>query len=125
VPVSGYYEWVGAGFHKEPYYIHATENPVLMLAGLFEPGAGEREGSFSILTTASAGSVQNLHDRMPLCLPAHALSRWLTCNAEEAIQLARALPLAELAFHRVPRAVGNVRNQGSVLIAPVDDLFGS
>jgi putative SOS response-associated peptidase YedK len=37
VPVSRYYEWVGAGFHKEPYFIHAKENPVLMLAGLFEP----------------------------------------------------------------------------------------
>jgi putative SOS response-associated peptidase YedK len=121
VPVSGYFEWVGAGVAKTPFFVYASSSPILMLGGIYErwesPGAAAID-SFSIVTTTATGAIASMHDRMPIILPPAALGTWLHPNAEFAAARILAFPPPPLAFHPVSKAVGNVRNQGPQLIAP-------
>lgn len=123
VPASGYYEWPGEGAHKQPYYIHPTQAPVLMFGALWErwtPPLGPPIDSFSIVTLPSAGNIEGLHDRMPLILPPELLHDWIHGTAAQATEIAHAAPMPALAFHKVDRAVGNVRNQGERLIHAIE-----
>lgn len=83
IPVSGFYEWEGS---KEARVPHAIFGPlkVLPLAGLYswwrDPAAPEGEGwqmTTTILTRASAGVMESLHDRMPVFLDDEILHVWL------------------------------------------------
>jgi len=119
VPASGYYEWPGEGKAKQPYFIHAAEAPVLLFAGLWEPGRGDAAPTYSIVTRDADGPVAGLHDRMPLMLPRDLARGWVEGSADDAAAIAYAAPLPDLAWHAVGKAVGNVRNQGRQLIEPI------
>lgn len=123
VPASGYYEWPGEGKAKQPYYIRDSRSPILMFAGIWErwsPAGAEPVDTYSIITMDAAGPIAQLHDRMPLMLPPELLKPWLDATANEAMNIAQAAPLPDLHWHAVGKAVGNVRNQGEQLIAPID-----
>ncbi len=124
VPASGYYEWqtLADGKSKQPYFVHAADAPVLMFAGLWDRWRapdGHVVDSYSIVTQPARGATIDLHDRMPLVLPRERLHDWLYCDAQQAVALAQAVEPPPLAFHPVGKAVGNVRNQGPSLIAPL------
>ncbi|MDZ4814087.1 MAG: SOS response-associated peptidase [Pseudomonadota bacterium] len=121
VPASGYYEWrvLADGKTKQPYFVHAADAPVLMFAGLWDRWQGaatEAIQSYSIVTMPAAGVIAEIHDRMPLILPSSLLRDWIYGSADDAAGIALAAPVPLLAFHAVPNAVGNVRNQGPGLI---------
>jgi putative SOS response-associated peptidase YedK len=125
VPASGYFEWPGEGKQKQPYYIHATDAPVLMFGGLWErwsPKDGEAIETYSIVTMDAAGDLARLHDRMPLILPPDLHRDWIEGDGEQAAAIAQAAPVPALTWYAVGKAVGNVRNQGPQLIEPVDPL---
>lgn len=121
VPSSGYYEWqvLADGKTKQPWFIHAADAPILMFAGLWDRWRGPdgEIDSYAILTQPAEGAVTAVHDRMPLSLPPALLADWLHGSPEDAAAIAHSAPVAEVAFHRVARAVGNARNQGPGLIA--------
>lgn len=83
IPVTGFYEWTGPKTARTPHAIFGPA-PVLPLAGLYswwhEPDAGDDEGwhlTATILTRASAGVMEPLHDRMPVFLSDEMLGDWL------------------------------------------------
>lgn len=134
VPANGYYEWQAppagapARARKQPFYITPADGSVLAFAGLWEfwrSPVGEPLVSTSIITTDSVGDLVNIHDRMPLILPASDWARWLDpafdsadvspLLAPPAIDLVGALELRP-----VGPAVGNVRNDDPSLIRRVD-----
>ncbi len=119
VPSSGYYEWQQlSGKHKQAWYIRNAEAPLLMFAGLWDHWRGpdgEIE-SYSIITRSAAGPISTVHDRMPLILPPSMLGDWL---GGDPLAVADAAPLPDLRFHPVAPAVGNVRQQGEGLVAPI------
>ena len=122
VPASGYYEWPGEGGRKQPYYIHDADAPVVMFAGLWErwsPKDAEALETYSIVTMDAAGEIAKLHDRMPLMLPPDLHRAWIEGDGEQAAAVAQAVPLPNLSWHPVGKAVGNVRNQGAQLIEPL------
>lgn len=121
VPASGYYEWPGEGAAKQPYFINASTGPLLMFAGLWEPGRDDRPATYSIVTRDADGQVSSLHDRMPLMLPPALLRGWIEGGPDEAAAIAHSTPVPDLAWHAVGKAVGNVRNQGRQLIEPTKD----
>lgn len=118
IPARGYYEWRTEQGAKQPYFIHAPEDPgLLVFAGLWEL----REGQYSctILTRESAGVLSQLHSRMPVMLsPGDALS-WLTEGTGATERLGESRVHLNVQFHAVDRAVGNPRSQGEALIRPV------
>lgn len=90
VPASGWFEWrklpesSGAGrkVAKQAYYMTPPDGSVLAFAGLWEywKPADDPEAavvSVTIVTTASVGPLQDIHERMPLVVPAAEWADWL------------------------------------------------
>ncbi|MFD5600809.1 SOS response-associated peptidase [Leucobacter sp. NPDC058333] len=83
IPVSGFYEWTGPKSKRTPHAIFGPA-PIIPMAGLYswwhEPDAGDDEGwhlTATILTRASAGVMEPLHDRMPVFMSDELLQDWL------------------------------------------------
>lgn len=122
VPASGYYEWRPVAGGKQPYWIHPADGAVLMFAGVWEQWRrpdGEWLPSFAVLTRPAEGPLAELHDRTPLCLTPVQLQPWLSGEPADAAAIVADGARPALAWHAVGRAVGNVRNDGPQLIAPV------
>jgi putative SOS response-associated peptidase YedK len=80
IPVSGFYEWQGAGRSKTPWYITAPNGAPISLAGLWDRWRapdGSWVRSAAILTTDANDSLRPLHHRMPVVLGRSAVERWL------------------------------------------------
>lgn len=134
VPASGYYEWKTEDGVKTPYFIHPADGAPLMFAGLYEwwkdPSKAEDDPSkwllsFTIMTRAAVGELGSIHERMPLFIDADYADVWLDPTTENVGDLLDATIDAApqivdgLSMREVGREVGNVRNNGPELIAPV------
>lgn len=72
IPVSGFYEW-----HRgQPFYITLPADKIMVLAGVFTENTGG-EKFCSVVTTDSAGTLKNIHHRMPLILYQENIDKWL------------------------------------------------
>ncbi|BCJ60427.1 SOS response-associated peptidase [Micromonospora endophytica] len=125
IPADGWYEWVRRPDGRQPYYLTPQDGSVLAFAGIWSVWEGP-EGALltcSVLTTAALGELAEVHDRMPLLLPAPRWETWLGASADPA-ELLTPPPLEWLAgmeVRPVGRAVGDVRNDGPQLIARVPE----
>ena len=129
VVADGFFEWQkGPGGARIPHYFERTDGAPLALAGLWEPPAA-RDGedgpptpTCTIVTTADGPDMEGIHDRMPVILERDALARWLEptgADREELESLLHPAPAGTLNHYPVDRRVGNVRNDGPDIIAPV------
>ena len=135
VVADGFYEWAqGSGGTKQPHYFTRADGSPLALAGLWEQWWGGRDGgtagsdgpplrTCTVITTSAGPDMEGIHDRTPVVLEADALDEWLDPGNRDRPELESLLgPGSGNAGHRpVGRAVGNVRNDGPELIAPLDD----
>jgi putative SOS response-associated peptidase YedK len=114
IPASGFYEWTGVPKHRVPHAITVEARPIVAFAGLWErwkDDSGRRLETYTILTTAANAFVAPMHDRMPVILGENDVDAWLTAPAEEAAQLLRPYPDAELREREVSRAINDPRNE--------------
>jgi len=123
VPADGYYEWQQDGTRKQPWFLSARDGAPLAMAGLYEiwaPAEGERLWTCTVLTTAAADELGQIHDRTPLLVPRGDWDRWLDPAVEDPGEdlLVPGTP-GVLDAWPVGAAVGNVRNDGPDLAAPV------
>ena len=106
----------------------------MAMAGLcFDTPKGQ-SAQFVIMTTDADGSLQDLHHRCPLVLPASHWSVWLTGNAEQAKSCLVPPSAHYFNAYRVHPDVGNIKNDNAGLVAPYSeakpasppqaDLFG-
>jgi putative SOS response-associated peptidase YedK len=131
LPADGFFEWHRdpAGHRpKQPYFLHAESDDVLAFAGLYElwrnPDAEDGDPhrrllSTTILTRPAADTVGEIHDRMPVVLPADQLDTWLdpTLQAPRDVRdLLAAIPDPHLVPRPVATKVNNVRNNGPELL---------
>ncbi|WP_291478383.1 SOS response-associated peptidase [Corynebacterium sp.] len=125
--MDGWYEWKD----RQPHYVDAPSGP-LVAAGLCRPsdGDGGARLTATMVTTASAGPVDWLHDRMPLLLGAggtggtgaaggeEALA-WLDGSDDDRRALAASVPgdrvLGVLRTREADRRVGSVAVNGPEL----------
>jgi len=80
IPADGFYEWVRTQDGKQPHYIHFTDGRPFAFAGLWErwsKGGGELLDTCTIITTTPNTLIGELHDRMPVILPADHYTEWL------------------------------------------------
>jgi len=130
VAAVGWFEWV-EDFEdpkeKQPYYIRRKDSEPLWftaLAQMDRTGLTELDGDgFVIITANSDEGVVDIHDRRPVVLEADLAREWIEPNlplerAEEIVG-DLALPVEAFEWFAVDRAVGNVRNEGPELIAPI------
>ena len=79
--------------------------------------------SCTIVTTSANATMEPVHNRMPVMLPATAWPEWLdpgNNNVESLQRLLVPAPNDLLTMHKVSTAVNNVRNRGSELVEPID-----
>jgi putative SOS response-associated peptidase YedK len=126
VPADGWYEWQRRDGARQAYFLTARNGSVLALAGLWSRWGDHGLLTFSVVTTAAAGDLAAVHDRMPLVLAPDDWDRWLTGAATgAAASLLRTPPagvLGALEVRPVGPDVGNVRNDGPDLVARVDPV---
>lgn len=122
-PVDGWFEWVNeGGSKKQPYYIRRRDGQPSFCASIGQFSGGEHDG-FVIITADAQGGMVDVHDRRPVVLSPELAREWVdpATSKEQAEQLA--LNLGEqpevFEWYRVSTAVGNVRNQGTDLILPL------
>jgi putative SOS response-associated peptidase YedK len=137
IPADGWYEWQRGEDHKQPYYTHYTDGRSLALAGLWEywKPKDDPEGQYpdglvtaAVLTAAAVGPLRQVHDRMPLVLPAEAWDAWLNpdVDAKDDAVAALLVPpseelVASLELRPVSPLVNSVRNNGPDLLRRDDD----
>lgn len=124
VPADGWYEWQTQPDAKTPFYVHG-DAPV-SFAGLYawwKQPDGSWLLSTTILTTASAGELASIHERMPVVVAPQMRDAWLdpTEDGEAALEAVAAdapEAIASLTAHAVDKRVGSVREQGAELLNP-------
>lgn len=116
LPANGFYEWYQDGITKQPYYIYPQDSKLTFFAGLWMPAAFDgAPASCVILTTSADDSIKQIHERMPVMLPAEAHADWLSGKLTKRDTLTLAAK-ATLAKHTVSRRVNSVQNKDSKLI---------
>ena len=123
IPADGFYEWKRADGAKQPYYIRMREGRPFAFAGLWEAwndDGGPEIRSCAILTTAPNALAGEIHDRMPVILPAGSYDAWLDPEAEkeELVALLAPYPEAEMEAYRVSRFVNSPSNNDPRCIEP-------
>ena len=117
VLADGYYEWQRAGGVKQPHFISLASGEPFGMAGLWERWRDRTTGqpleSCTIVTTAPAASIAQIHDRMPVIVPSAAYMEWLDPQNRDVASLDRLLvayPAQELVARAVSRRVNDARN---------------
>ncbi len=136
LPADGYYEWypttqlTKAGKpRKQPFFIRPIDHGVLAMAGLYEiwrdPDRSEDDPdrfrwTCTVLTTQAEDSLGQIHDRMPLMVEPESWERWLNPGSDgDLLDLLVPAAPGRLEAYPVAALVGNVRNNGPELIAPI------
>ena len=98
----------------------------MVMAGLWakwkSPTSGEEVLSCTILTCGPNKTMGELHDRMPVILADIDWPKWLDeepAREQELLALLKPCPNEALKIWPVDKMVGNVRNNGPLLILPV------
>ncbi|MGH3719547.1 MAG: SOS response-associated peptidase [Pseudonocardiaceae bacterium] len=122
LPADGWYEWR----RKQPFFITPADGSGLAMAGLWStwrpPDATAPPlVTCAVLTTDAVGPLAEIHDRMPLLLPAQAWRVWLDPDCADPRELLvppHLVPALEL--RPVSTAVNNVRRDGPELVERID-----
>jgi putative SOS response-associated peptidase YedK len=123
IPADGFYEWKRTNGGKQPFYIHMKEERPFAFAGLWESwkdDGGPEVRSCTILTTKPNALAREIHDRMPVILPAGSYDAWLDPEAEkeELVALLAPYPEDEMEAYPVSRFVNSPQNNDPRCVEP-------
>ncbi len=124
IPADGFFEWTGAKDARQPLWFHRADGQLLLFAGLYEswePAPGERQRTFTIVTTGPNGLMAPVHDRMPVILTADAVEAWLNPRDEDVEELSKLLvPAPEGLLIATPMSsrVNSVKNDDEACLVP-------
>ena len=119
IPAQHFYEWMEPG---KPYLIGNKDGSPMFFAGLLAHNSSGGQ-HFAIMTTAANDFMRQIHNRMPVILKEEDYKTWLTADLDEALAVAGQYPSELMQAYPVGAAVGNVRNQGPELAAPVGEAI--
>ncbi len=126
IPADGFYEWMKKPDRsRQPWFIHLPDDEPFGFAGLWEswkvPKSDEEIETCTILTTQASEDLQELHERMPVILPAEKHATWLSESASrgQLQNLMQPLPTGTLQRHPVAVLVNKVANDQPDCVLPV------
>ncbi|MEN9608334.1 MAG: hypothetical protein RLZZ06_265, partial [Actinomycetota bacterium] len=130
IPASGYYEWqIKPDGTKQPFYIHAGDEGMFALAGLYEwwknPADGQWLLSATTLTKDTAPELAHIHDRNPVLLTPDTFEAWVDPHIEGDLDLLKAAAagsdevMHEVLFQPVSSEVGKVSVNNETLIKSI------
>lgn len=115
IPASGFYEWK----EGQAYHIRSREREGFGMGGICK--RFENRMTFAIMTTEATPEMQDIHDRMPVIIPAGDERKWLRGTVSEVKRYLR--PSNEdLWFERVGDYVNSPRHEGPECIRETDQL---
>ncbi len=86
IPANGFYEW---SKDKKQFYFSLKDRGLLGLAGIYEQNSKlGKDDNFVIITTSPNKLVEQIHNRMPVIIPAEKQSLWLDNTKFEKAELA-------------------------------------
>ena len=123
IPADGFYEWQRTNGAKQPFYIRMKEEHPFAFAGLWESWKdedGPEIRSCTILTTKPNALAAEIHDRMPVILPAGSYDAWLDpeTGRDELYGLLAPYPEDEMEAYPVSRFVNSPQNNNPRCIEP-------
>lgn len=95
IPAVAFYEWTGKPGAKTKWRFSKADGSLLIFAGLWEArdrGDGEKQLTFTVLTTTPNADAADYHDRMPVILDEKAQKIWLDPGADPQMLLEMAVP---------------------------------
>lgn len=95
IPAVAFYEWTGKPGAKTKWRFSKADGSLLIFAGLWEArdrGDGQKQLSFTVLTTTPNADAADYHDRMPVILDARSQKIWLDREADPRMLLEMAAP---------------------------------
>jgi len=116
VPADGFYEWAGAKGSKQPYLIGFRGRALFAFAGLWERWTdpeGQRIESCTLLTTAAAENLRELHVRMPVIVDPVDYAHWMDPDVVDPDLVSPVLDRnlgGALDFHPISTHVNDVRH---------------
>lgn len=123
VPADGFYEWGKLGDkRKQPHHFQLKGGEAFFFAGIYESGGDGKPDTVAILTTSANELMREIHTRMPVILQGEHARTWLNggpLTQEEVSRLSAPYPASDMEEWPVSDSVGNVRNEGPELVAPV------
>jgi putative SOS response-associated peptidase YedK len=131
IPADGFYEWkVEPGKKaRTPTYIRMKSSKPFTFAGLWESWNspdGSEILSCTIITTQPNNLLQEIHNRMPVILPASNYDLWLEPDEVDPSKLAGLLqpyPAEEMIAFPVSTLVNNPANDMATCIEPFNKGF--
>jgi len=126
VPADGFYEWKTVAGKKYPYYIRPVGDELFGFAGITELWNGP-EGpvrTVSLITTAPNEVMREIHDRMPVIVPAEDYAAWLdpgNVDVETLKTFVCSYPAERMRAHPVNTRVNAPKNDDETLIAPISE----
>jgi len=112
IPINGFYEWKRDKNVKIAHHIHASNQPALALAGLYQIS---KDGILQccIITTAANNSMSEVHDRMPVILETGNFNDWLKSDDKNLLNsLMTPCPNQAISIDKVSFYVNNAKNDG-------------
>jgi putative SOS response-associated peptidase YedK len=120
IPASGFYEWKKTENGKQPYFITLSDQPLIGFAGIFDiwqdKATGSTLKSYSIITTASRGVMETIHERTPVILNQKDEKDWLQGTNETELYDILKHNETDLQMYPVSRLVNMVGNNDRSLI---------
>lgn len=79
IPCTGFYEWKSEGGAKQKFIIRPKDERFFYLAGLYDSFEqfSDNKNRFVIVTAPANEAMKEIHNRMPLIVPAGHARRWL------------------------------------------------
>jgi putative SOS response-associated peptidase YedK len=126
VLADGFYEWQRTSKGKVPYRITLKSEEPFAFAGIWSTihtADGTEHQTFAIITTTPNDLMAEIHDRMPVILPAEAEQDWL--NEQLALEEAQALlapyPAALMTAYEVSSKVNSPAYNTPDAVQPVGE----
>lgn len=126
VPANGFYEWKRTGGPKQPYLIHLRDQPIMLMAGLYDVRTGEDgedQPTYTIITGPSNDVMAEIHDRTPVMIDPDDVELWMDEDIQEIGPLEpvmQPLPNDAIEMYPVSTAVNSVKNNRPELIEPIE-----
>jgi putative SOS response-associated peptidase YedK len=123
VPADGFVEWTGEKDARQPIWYHRPDGRLIYFAGLYEswrPAPGEKERTFTIITTTPNSLIEPIHNRMAVILEDEIIDDWLYVRQSSASVIALLRPARDdlLAATPVSSRVNSVKNDDPECLAP-------
>jgi putative SOS response-associated peptidase YedK len=86
IPASGFYEWAGPSYARQPFWIHRRDGDLLFFAGLYQYQENSDAGTpsaFTILTCVANSTLARIHDRMPVIISDRDADNWIKPSARK------------------------------------------